>query len=571
MAGPAVSLEEASRRVARLRGLTITGVAAAAVIAVCCNVLVGRFYKRWDWTSQGLYTLSHATLETLHGLDAPIDVVVFLSASDPLTVSVRHMLDAYGAETRMLRPKFVDPDRSPAEFMVLQEKYGIRVEGKTEDGRLVTDAALVVSKGKKRWFLTAADIFAYDDEGRVKSKLEQSLTGGIRNVVGEERTKICFTQGHGEISSDDGGAQGLGELRFRLQKNNYEAIVVDLAQPERNQKLSECGLMLIAGPEQPFTKKAAARVDKYLVGGGNVFLLVNPMLDDEIRIIPTGLEALARKGGIELGGDFVLERDGKHVLPIGIGESFFALPAPHAITRGLIDEVEDSKVRVLVRNAQSLRRSKGEQQPVSLLSTSGEAFSVTDIRPFVQEGALLEKGPGDEQGPFSVAMAAELPKPAGSDAAHGPRIVVAGSANLVWAGNWRDPTTVGDRVLVESAISWLAARPVMVDVPEKAAQEAGLRLTEESMSDVLLYVLLYLPGATVILGGVVMYRRRLVERRSRRDRHEKSAPKSRPSSTDGDDADETDSSDDDSSDDDSSDRDSDEIASSDGDSKEEKS
>ena len=108
-----------------LKVLSATGVFAAAVIAVCVNVLVARFYQRWDWTSRGLYTLSSATLETLHGLDDQLSVVVLLGKSDPLTLSVRHMLTSYGAETQQLDVRFVDPDRNPAEFLALQQKYGI--------------------------------------------------------------------------------------------------------------------------------------------------------------------------------------------------------------------------------------------------------------------------------------------------------------------------------------------------------------------------------------------------------------------------------------------------------------
>ena len=107
------------------KALAAAGVLAAAVIAVLCNVLVARFYKRWDVTRGGLYTLSPATVETLQGLGAPVEIIVFLSASDPLSVSVRHMLTSYGAETTKLNARYVDPDRSPAEFLALQQKYGI--------------------------------------------------------------------------------------------------------------------------------------------------------------------------------------------------------------------------------------------------------------------------------------------------------------------------------------------------------------------------------------------------------------------------------------------------------------
>ena len=66
----------------RGRLFSASGVLAAGVIAVCVNVLVHRFYKRWDWTGGSLYTLSEPTLETLHSLPDPVEAIVFLSADD---------------------------------------------------------------------------------------------------------------------------------------------------------------------------------------------------------------------------------------------------------------------------------------------------------------------------------------------------------------------------------------------------------------------------------------------------------------------------------------------------------
>lgn len=67
---------------------------------------------------------------------------------------------------------------------------------------------------------------------------------------------------------------------------------------------------------------------------------------------------------------------------------------------------------------------------------------------------------------------------------------------------------VGTRRFVESATSWLLSQPALVSVPEKRKQPAGLFLTQQSMDDVRRYVLLYVPLSVVMLGGVVMWRRR---------------------------------------------------------------
>lgn len=501
-----------------LRSLSAASVLAAVALGLSANILVARFYERWDVTSRGLYTLSDATVETLETLDEPVDIIVLLSASDPLTVSVRHLLSAYGSKTRKLSPRYVDPDRSPAEFMAIQQKYGIEA-GKSEDGRVVTDASIIIARGERHWFVTQDDVVAYDeDDGRARPKLEQALTEGIRNVFVSDRPTFCFTTGHQEMSIDDGGPTGLAELRYRLQKNNYDIESVDLAAPKLTRALDECAVVVVGGPEVPFAESASKRLEDYVRAGGSVLFALNPILDGDNRISPTGLESVARLGGIELSTDFVVERDERLRLPAGLGESFFATPREHAITRGLL-KGNEARFRLLVSAAQSLALSGDRPSP--LVTSSPQAFSIKDIRPFVAEGKPVEKSAGDPEGPFILAAAAELPKPAQSTRAHGPRLVVIGTANPVWGRNFREPTLIGNRLFVESAVSWLAARPAIVSVPEKASHDVGLNLTEESLRDVMLYVLLYMPGSAALLGGLVMLRRRAREKRSRAEHEAK--------------------------------------------------
>jgi len=496
-----------------LRWLSAGGVFAAVVIAVCVNILVHRFYKRWDFTTGGLYTLSEATLETLHSLGEPIDVIVFLSNSDPLTVSVEHTLAAYGAETKLVHARFVDPDRSPAEFIALEKEYGIQA-GKTEDGRIVTDASIVIAHGPQHWFVTTEDMVAYDEkDNRSRPKLEQALTEGIRNVLAKEKTLVCFTTGHQEMSADDGGPRGLAELKYRIQKDNYSTKTVDLVSPDKAQTLEGCRVVVVPGPDVPFTPEAAKRLETYFSKGGNLLLFVNPVLDDGNRIRASGLERVAALGGIELGQDFVIEQNPELRMPQGLGETYFATPKPHDITAGLMND-DQPKLRPLVQAAQSIRAEK-QGMALPLLATSKDAFGVKDIRPFVEEGHAVEKHAGDSSGPLFVAMAAELPRPPESKEKHGPRMVVVGSANVAFGQAWRDATMLGDRVFTESAVSWLAAKPAIVSVPEKPSHPAGLSLTEDALGEVLRYVLLYLPGSALALGAFILVRRRTTERKSR--------------------------------------------------------
>src|SRR5262249_45637557 len=229
-------------------------------------------------------------------------------------------------------------DQSPAEFLALQQKFGIET-GKTEDGRVVTDAALVVSHGERRWFISGDDIVQYDEQaGRARPKLEQSLTEGIRNVLERRRQKVCFSKGHQELSLDDPSPTGPSELRRRLDKNNYEVASVDLAPPLAKDALSGCQAVVVAGPQAPFDSAAVAKLKAYFEAGGGILILASPMLDEDDRVRTSGLEQLARIGGIDINRDFVFETEPSARLPSGAGESFFVMPKRHPITEGLTHE-----------------------------------------------------------------------------------------------------------------------------------------------------------------------------------------------------------------------------------------
>src|SRR5690606_18726055 len=267
----------------RAQALSAAGVFAAAVLAVNANWLAARTYVRWDFTSQALYTLSQPTRELLRALDEPVEIVVLLSRADPLTVSVRHLLSAYGAETSALRVTAIDPDREPARFLAIQQKYGI-LSGKAEDGRVVTDASIVVARGDRHWFITPDDLLKFDEAaGRVQPALEQALTEGIANVLGTEEATICFSRGHDELGPNDAGPEGLAELRNRIEKNNYRVEERDL-RSDADAALSGCRLLVIAGPKLRFGEAASESIVRAVRGGMSALVLAGPTVGEDGRM-----------------------------------------------------------------------------------------------------------------------------------------------------------------------------------------------------------------------------------------------------------------------------------------------
>jgi hypothetical protein len=507
------------------------GIIAAMVLAVLVNVFVSRHFKRWDWTRGGLYTLSDATLHTLRSLEEPIHVYVLLSAGDPLTVSVRHMLEAYRAETTRLVVDFTDPDRRAAEFLAVQQRYGV-VAGKTDDGRIVTDASIIVVRGDKPFFITSRDLVQVDDadDARAKPRLEQALTGAIRSVIAKDQPVACFSAGHGERSPDAGGATGASVFKERLTKNNFLVRAINPVKkeaPEEKNAIDACRIFIMVGPAERIPPEDAARLKAYIERGGSVLLALEQQPDPgRQKYMNLGLDDVLGALGLKLDENFIFELDPAMRSTGDHGETFAPNLKPHAITEGLLKLKPLRDLPVIMKYGSSLSRTNaGNALTIPLLETSDQAFGMVDFFAWANQNPLPAPTPAttDKKGPLTVGYAVELPKPSGSTATHGPRAVVLGSSSVIQNASFQHEQLRGMAVFVESSVAWLAARPPLLDIPDKPAFSTALHMDEAYVSGVFRKVLLYMPATTILLGVAVYLRRRGEDRRRARASSKKAA------------------------------------------------
>ncbi len=350
-----------------------------------------------------------------------------------------------------------------------------------------------------------------EDSGRARPALEQALSSALDNVRRTEKAQLCFTTGHREPTLEDAGPEGLSELKSRLLKNNYAVANIDGTAPKVSYE--GCVAVVVPTPELEWGAEEARRLADYVRGGGSALLLLGPTLGDSSHVRGTGLTPVLELCGVTLGRDVVFEQDDAARLPRGSGELFFAKLRPHAITRGVLHEDDKLSSRVLVVQSRSVSVSGGA---TLLMESSGMAAALEDVGALSDAAGTVDPLRGAAQKSFGLAAARELPLSGGSKAAHGSRLFVTGASNLAWNRNFQDPSLYGNRRLIENAISWAAARPSMLSVPEKPEREVGLSLSEESLGEVMRYVLFYMPAAAGLIAAFVLVRRRNAERRSRR-------------------------------------------------------
>lgn len=513
----------------------LVGVVAAMVVVVLLNVVASRRYTRWDWTANKRYSLSPATVQTLRDLPDTVQVWVLAGAADPIEQSVKQLLVAYQAETTKLDVHYIDPDRDTVALEDVRKRFKIET-GRTDNGHVVADAVVVVARGEKHWFITSNEMVEVgSDDTRVKPREERALTGAIRNVLGGDRTKICFTKGHGEMSPLDVGEQGAGMLKDLLEKDNYESVVVDAAAPNAPEPFKGCGVAVIAGLRGTLTKDEIERLRTWLLADGNLLLAASPIPGDtDTGLVPANLDRVLGPFGIGLDEDLVVEQDAELTFPNGGGMRFVGQVRPHAITTALVkgESAHDKEVpRVVVHFARSLKRTTdpgggNHVTPTDLLVSSPKSFGLTSVVGAADWKDAPVKRPGDLAGPLVLAMASERAKSTPS-APHGPRVVVIGTANMLTSPTFREPLPLrGGAFFVESAISWLASKPQVLDVPDKAAVAAGIRIDDESRSTIRRYVVIFMPATVALLGiAIALFRRQSEGRTRKKDDEEKGEPK----------------------------------------------
>jgi hypothetical protein len=435
---------------------------------------------------------------------------------------VKQLLVAYRAETSKLDVHYIDPDRDAVALEDVRKRFKIET-GRTEAGHIVADAVVVVSHGVRHWFVTSSELVdvGTQETGLVRPREERALTGAIRNVLSGAKTRVCFTTGHGELSPSDEGERGVGALRDVLSKDNYDVGVVDAPSLAAPKPFDGCAVVVIAGLRVALSDEETERLRTWLLDDGNLLLGVGPLIGGGpsaaspsgggAELKAPGLERILAPFGVVLDDVVVTEQGAELALPNSGGFRFFAEPRRHPITAALVKSDASSDVpRVALHIARSLHRGAevGAPMPFELLATSAQAFGLRSIDGAADWTDAPVKKAGDLAGPLALAMASERPKVSASSR-HGARLVVVGTASVLGNDGFREaPMFRGGALFSESAISWLAAQPQVLDVPERAPVGAGMRITEESRGSIRRYVVFFMPATVLILGiAIAIFRR----------------------------------------------------------------
>jgi len=469
------------------------------------NYLAFRHYKRFDWTTQGIFTLSPKSKTVLRELEKDLDVYVFLSRGESGFLATDELLKRYAAASQHIHLHYVDPDREASQFKLLAQRFGVAA-GVVESGEARADVAAVVALGDKNWHVSREDLVAMDfampgQDGagdEVQLKGEQALTGAIVQVTSGRPTKVCVTQGHGEWAVDDRAERSLTSLKRGLHHDNLEWQAFETlgqkAVPEG------CDAVLVVGPLRPFSEQEAKLLLDYVRGGGNLLLTLDPVIERD-QVASTGFEGPLRELGIRVDPSLVLELDKERLLTRNAAEYAVTEFGDHVTTRPL-----QHSARVFVSLARSITPIGDAGQAEIILRGSEKSFGKTNIAEVTPE-AEPTAGPADIQGPVSLGVASELKPADDKGKARGGRLIVIGDSDFMTDALLQTPELANFH-MASAFVGWVSQRPALIDIPPKKIKSGNIVFSQEDLWALFFRVAVLLPAAALVLGVAVWLNRR---------------------------------------------------------------
>jgi len=448
-------------------------------ILVGINWIANRQNKRWDLTEGSQFSLSDQTRQILQSLDQPVIIRAFYRSSDGSEVQLRDRLEQYAYASPEVSVEYIDPDRDPT----AARRYEVQTYGTV--------------------------VFEYNGRiERTTSSDEQSLTNALKKAIEGQAKKVYFTQGHGERDPNASDVEGYSGIAEGLRSDNFEVATVSLIQ--EGKVPDDATVLVVAGPRTDFLEPELQAIRDYLGRQGKLMLLIDPP-ETADGPEPTGLIALAREWGIEIGTNVAVDVSGVGQL-LGTNElTPVGSPAPHPIT----ERFRLMTGFPLARSVTPVEGGVDGHYAQKVVETSPQSWAESDLKRLFAGGETERNlDAGDLAGPVSIAAAvsaaAPAPEPEPTEtAAPAPRaetrVLVVGDSDF--AAN-RALGFQGNRDLYLNMANWLAQQEDLIAIRPKDPANRGITLTADQQVRINWIAFLVIPGLLIGNAVRVWWRRR---------------------------------------------------------------
>ena len=274
------------------------------VIVVLVNVIGSYVFTRFDLTSEKRYTLSPTTKEILNDLTDYVYFKVYLEGDFPagfkkLRRETKEMLDEFRAYSKFIDYEFINPSES-ADAAERNETYkqlyqaGLNPTDVVVKNRDGSSKQMVIWPGALVSYRNNTEIAIDLLENQIGQSSEQALNASMQNlefrlidavkkVIRLQKPNIAFIEGHGELSEQEVHdiaqtlAQNYNVVRLEID-GKIDALMHRTQDEESDVKaFPSYDAIIIAKPTQPFDERDKFLIDQYIMHGGKVLWMVEPV------------------------------------------------------------------------------------------------------------------------------------------------------------------------------------------------------------------------------------------------------------------------------------------------------
>ena len=275
------------------------------VIVVVVNVIGKYLFTRFDLTSEKRYTLSPTTKEILSNLNDYVYFKVYLEGDFPagfkkLRRETKEMLDEFRAYSKYIDYEFINPAES-TDDAERNETYKLLYQSGLNPTEMVfrnsdgSSQQMVIWPGALVSYRNDTEIPIDLLENQIGQSSEEALNASMQNlefrlidavkkVTRLQKPQIAFIEGHGELEEQD-----VYDITQTL-KQNYVVTRGEIGE-KTNALLSRTDYnaqgevkvfpafdaIIFAKPTEPFSEKEKFLIDQYIMHGGKVLWLVEPV------------------------------------------------------------------------------------------------------------------------------------------------------------------------------------------------------------------------------------------------------------------------------------------------------
>lgn len=272
------------------------------IIIILLNVIGSFIFTRFDLTTEKRYSLSPSTKKLLRETDDIFYFRVYLEGEFPagfrkLSRSTRELLDEFRAYNDNIQYEFINPSEAPDaktrnEILSRLEQQGLLptdLNVRTKQGQQqqrIYPGAIVSHKGREMPLNLLAEQMGAPPDLIINNSiqaLEYNISNTIRKLSTTSKPAIAFTEGHGELSRLETAdiSAALSDY-YKVERVKLDGKVNALTERRENEDgtytiVNKYKAIIVAKPDSVFSEKDKFIIDQYIMRGGRVLWLIDPV------------------------------------------------------------------------------------------------------------------------------------------------------------------------------------------------------------------------------------------------------------------------------------------------------